>query len=106
MRNSFPSFGGVMLWDASQAYGTPLIFEQLTVSILLTINILANNRYDKGIKSALVAAGGTGFDYPACSASAYVSGTNYQAGSQVSYGGYVVHTIPPMLISRLFSVQL
>jgi hypothetical protein len=22
MRNSFPSFGGVMLWDASQAYGT------------------------------------------------------------------------------------
>ena len=22
MRESFPSFGGVMLWDASQAYGT------------------------------------------------------------------------------------
>lgn len=22
MRTSFPSFGGVMLWDASQAYGT------------------------------------------------------------------------------------
>jgi chitinase len=22
MRKSFPSFGGVMLWDASQAYGT------------------------------------------------------------------------------------
>lgn len=21
MRNSFPSFGGVMLWDASQAFG-------------------------------------------------------------------------------------
>lgn len=21
MRNSFPSFGGVMMWDASQAYG-------------------------------------------------------------------------------------
>ena len=24
MRQSFPSFGGVMLWDASQAYGLPL----------------------------------------------------------------------------------
>jgi len=58
-----------MLWDASQAY--------------------ANNRYDKGIKSALVAAGGTGFTYPACSAPGYVSGTAYQAGSQVSYGGYI-----------------
>jgi len=58
-----------MLWDASQAY--------------------ANNRYDKAIKSALAAAGGTGFNYPTCSAPAYSSGTNYPAGSQVSYGGYI-----------------
>ncbi|KAF7965602.1 hypothetical protein HWV62_42675 [Athelia sp. TMB] len=69
MRKSFPSFGGVMLWDASQAY--------------------ANSRYDLGIKNALVAAGATGFTYPACSAPAYVSGTDYSGGAQVSYGGYI-----------------
>ncbi|EAU93428.2 class III chitinase [Coprinopsis cinerea okayama7 len=69
MRRSFPSFGGVMLWDASQAY--------------------ANNRFDKAIKDALAAAGGSGFAYPPCSAPAYVSGTGYQSGAQVSYGGYI-----------------
>ncbi|KAJ3512332.1 hypothetical protein NMY22_g15366 [Coprinellus aureogranulatus] len=69
MRKSFPSFGGVMLWDASQAY--------------------ANNRYDRAVKNALVAAGGTGFTYPACSAPAYASGRQYTGGSQVSYGGYI-----------------
>ncbi|KAI5124432.1 hypothetical protein M0805_008316 [Coniferiporia weirii] len=69
MRNSFPSFGGVMLWDASQAY--------------------ANGRYDVAVKNSLTAAGGTGFTYPACSAPAYVSGTSYSGGSQVSYQGYI-----------------
>ncbi|KAF9056654.1 glycoside hydrolase superfamily [Panaeolus papilionaceus] len=69
MRKSFPSFGGVMMWDASQAY--------------------ANNRYDLAIKNALVAAGGTGFSYPACSAPAFVAGSNYAGGSLVSYGGYI-----------------
>ena len=67
MRNSFPSFAGVMLWDESQAY--------------------VNNRYDSAIKEALVAAGGTGFTYPSCSAPAFVSGTSYTGGSQVSYNG-------------------
>ncbi|KAI0322297.1 class III chitinase [Amylostereum chailletii] len=57
MRKSFPSFGGVMLWDASQA--------------------VANDEYDLGIKNALVAAGGTGFTFPACSAPAFVQGTSY-----------------------------
>ncbi|KAI0094559.1 glycoside hydrolase family 18 protein [Irpex rosettiformis] len=69
MRKAFPSFGGVMLWDASQAY--------------------ANGRYDLGIKNALSAAGGTGFTFPACSAPAYVAGSAYTGGSQVTYGGYV-----------------
>ncbi|KAH6917558.1 class III chitinase [Coprinopsis sp. MPI-PUGE-AT-0042] len=69
MRRSFPSFGGVMMWDASQAY--------------------ANNRFDQTIKNALVAAGGTGFTYPACTAPAYSQGTGYSAGSQVSYGGFI-----------------
>ncbi|KAF8640643.1 hypothetical protein AX17_000300 [Amanita inopinata Kibby_2008] len=69
MRQSFPSFGGVMLWDASQAF--------------------ANGRYDLAIKNALAAAGGTGFIYPSCSAPAYVSGSSYPGGSKVSYGGYI-----------------
>ncbi|KAH8549729.1 class III chitinase [Umbelopsis sp. PMI_123] len=67
----FPSFGGIMLWDASQAY--------------------ANSRYDVSSKSALTAKGscsGT-FTYPACSAPAYVSGSTYTANSQVSYNGYI-----------------
>ncbi|KZT19396.1 carbohydrate-binding module family 5 protein [Neolentinus lepideus HHB14362 ss-1] len=68
-RNSFPSFGGVMLWDASQAY--------------------ANDRYDLAIKNALTSDGGTGFTYPACSAPAYVSGTGYSGGTQVTYQGYI-----------------
>ncbi|KAJ7169534.1 glycoside hydrolase family 18 protein [Mycena filopes] len=69
MRKSFPSFGGVMLWDASQAY--------------------QNNRYDLAIKNALVAAGGTGFTFPACTAPAYSTTGTYVGGSQVSYQGYI-----------------
>jgi chitinase len=69
MRKSFPSFGGVMLWDASQAY--------------------VNGRYEKAIKSKLSAAGGTGFTFPACSAPAYASGSGYSGGSKVSYQGYI-----------------
>ncbi|KAF8807245.1 glycoside hydrolase [Phlegmacium glaucopus] len=65
MRQSFLSFSSVMLWDASQAH--------------------ANNRYDLTIKKALVAAGGTGFDFPACSAAAFVSGSTYAGGSQVAF---------------------
>ncbi|GLB36433.1 putative glycosyl hydrolase 18 family protein [Lyophyllum shimeji] len=68
-RNSFPSFGGIMLWDASQAY--------------------ANNRYDLAIKNALVAAGGTGFTFPSCSAPAWSAGTGYSGGSKVSFNGYI-----------------
>lgn len=69
MRQSFPSFGGVMLWDASQAY--------------------ANNRFDLAIKNALVAAGGTGFIYPACTAPTYSTTGTYVGGSKVSYQGYI-----------------
>lgn len=50
-------------------------------------HLAANDRYDVAIKSALTAAGGTGFTYPSCSAPAYVSGIGYTGGSQVSYGG-------------------
>ncbi|KAI0639124.1 class III chitinase [Trametes polyzona] len=68
-RNRFPSFGGVMMWDASQAY--------------------QNNRYDAAAKKALVAAGGTGFTFPACTAPAFVAGNNYPGSSQVTFNGYI-----------------
>ncbi|KAF7320015.1 Glycoside hydrolase family 18 protein [Mycena kentingensis (nom. inval.)] len=69
MRKSFSSFGGVMLWDASQAF--------------------QNNRFDLAIKNALVAAGGTGFTFPACSAAAWSASGTYPGGSQVSFQGYI-----------------
>ncbi|CCM01629.1 uncharacterized protein FIBRA_03690 [Fibroporia radiculosa] len=68
-RNSYPSFGGVMMWDASQAY--------------------QNDQYDLTIKDALVAAGSTGFTYPACSAEEWTSGSDYPGGSKVSWNGYI-----------------
>ncbi|EIW86439.1 glycoside hydrolase family 18 protein [Coniophora puteana RWD-64-598 SS2] len=69
MHDTFPSFGGVMLWDASQAY--------------------ANSNYAAAVKSALVADGASGFTAPACSAPAFQSGTDYSGGSQVTYQGYI-----------------
>jgi len=68
MRKSFPSFGGVMLWDISQAF--------------------QNNRFDLAIKNALVSAGGTGFTFPTCTASAFSSTATYVGGSQVTFQGY------------------
>ena len=53
------------------------------------IRLKVNDRYDLAIKNALVAAGGTGFTYPACSAAAYSSSSTYTAGQQVSYQGSV-----------------
>ncbi|KAF9648541.1 glycoside hydrolase, partial [Thelephora ganbajun] len=64
MRRSYPSFGGVMLWDASQAY--------------------ANGRYDLSVKEALIEVGGVGFTYPQRLAYAYVSGQAYTS-EQVLY---------------------
>ncbi|KAG8737453.1 Chitinase 1 [Ceratobasidium sp. 414] len=61
-RSNFPSFGGVMFWDVSQAYN--------------------NGRYDKATKSFLGTCGTT-FTYPACSAPAWSASGNYPAGSQV-----------------------
>ncbi|KZT06335.1 carbohydrate-binding module family 5 protein [Laetiporus sulphureus 93-53] len=68
-RNSFPSFGGVMLWDASQAYD--------------------NDRYDLAIKDALVSAGATGFTYPSCDVEEWTSGSSYSGGTNVSWNGYI-----------------
>ncbi|CAE7191927.1 unnamed protein product [Rhizoctonia solani] len=71
-RSNFPSFGGVMFWDASQAYN--------------------NNRFDKAVKTFLGSTCGTTFNYPACDAPAWSSSGQYPAGSQVSYQGYVWQT--------------
>ena len=80
-----------MLWDASQAYGMCYVNNPAYISANLASSeqLIANNQYDKGVKAALAAAGGTGFRFPACSAPAYVSGTAYQSGSRVSYGEYI-----------------
>jgi chitinase len=59
------SFGGVMFWDASQAYN--------------------NNRFDKAVKSFLGSTCGTTFNYPACDAPAWAASGQYPAGSKVSY---------------------
>ncbi|KAG8860911.1 Chitinase 1 [Tulasnella sp. 330] len=66
----YPSFGGVMLWDVSQAY--------------------VNGRFDQAIKSTLSAGKscGNAFTYQACTAPAFSSTANYPSGSTVSYGGY------------------
>ena len=55
----------------------------------------ANNRYDLAIKNALVAAGGTGFTYPACSAPTWTSTGTYVGGSTVSYQGFVCSSLFP-----------
>lgn len=92
MRKSFPSFGGVMMWDASQAFGKSPC--RIFAGLLNAMHShLANSRYDLAVKNALSAAGGTGFTFPACSAPAFMSGTNYQGGSKVSFGGYVGRAI-------------
>ena len=75
-----------MLWDASQAEGSRIhAFD----SVSIDISPPANDRYDLAIKNSPVAAGGTGFTFPPCTAPVFVPGTNYAAGSQVSFGGCV-----------------
>ncbi|CEI86990.1 Putative Glycoside hydrolase family 18 protein [Rhizopus microsporus] len=69
-KESFPSFGGVMFWDASQAY--------------------ANNNLAATIKNGLSSGKSCGqsFDLSVCTAPPYVTGTSYSRGSTVSYNGY------------------
>ncbi|KAI5989798.1 glycoside hydrolase family 18 protein [Pisolithus orientalis] len=50
-QSQYSSFGGVMLWDASQAYGACFFLKVMVVSGL------ANSRYDRAVKSALTAGG-------------------------------------------------
>ncbi len=96
-----------MLWDASQAYGKYIC---LALEVRkLKGDLEANGRYDVAIKNALSAAGGTGFTFPSCSAPAFVSGTNYAGGSQVSFDGKVIKTyirLPWLTILPLFQVHL
>ncbi|KAI9495608.1 class III chitinase [Zychaea mexicana] len=72
-RSSFPSFGGVMFWDTSQAYG--------------------NNRLDQNIKDILkegASCDPSAFAYPPCDAPAWSdSGRTYTTGNRVSHKGYI-----------------
>lgn len=66
-RKNFPSFGGVMFWDASQAY--------------------QNGRYDLATKTFLKSGGSCGGTYvfQACTAPAWSSTGNYPGGSTVRH---------------------
>lgn len=66
-RSSFPSFGGVMFWDASQAR--------------------KNNRIDATLKNGLRSGRrcDNGFVYRTCTAPSYVYGASYTTGATVSY---------------------
>lgn len=66
----YSSFGGVMLWDASQAYGVsvPLRFSHASHVCLavLTGVVVANDRFDISVKDALT--GGTAAPPPSSTA--------------------------------------
>ncbi|KAI8889800.1 carbohydrate-binding module family 5 protein [Backusella circina FSU 941] len=66
-RTAFPSFGGVMFWDASQAY--------------------KNGRIDAALKTTLKSGEvcDNSFTFPTCTAAAYKSGGSYPGGTTVSY---------------------
>ncbi|RDB15802.1 Chitinase 1 [Hypsizygus marmoreus] len=77
-RSQYSSFGGIMLWDASQAYG--------------------NNRFDRAVKSALAGGGSGTTPTPTptstppggggCSGvGAWVSTSIYTNGNKVTYNG-------------------
>ena len=86
-RSQYSSFGGIMLWDASQAY--------------------ANGRYDSAVKNAMGGGSGTTFptSTPTSSTSntptstpgsgscagvaAWSSGTAYNGGARVTYNGHL-----------------
>ena len=88
------------MWDASQAYGGFGLVTVVSLQIAHDLHIV-NNRYDLAAKNTLVAAGGTGFTYPACSAPAYSTSGTYTAGNEVSYQGYVSETAFLLLNSQL-----
>ncbi|SAM09529.1 hypothetical protein [Absidia glauca] len=80
-RTSFPSFGGVMFWDASQA--------------------VANGNIDAGIKQALSNGGSCGkpFDYPACDSPVYDPNGSYPGGSKVSHSACDGESPAPTTVS-------
>lgn len=64
---AFPSFGGVMFWDASQAH--------------------KNNRIDAAMKNGLKAGKkcDNSFIFPTCTAPAFAAGNIYTSGTTVSH---------------------
>ncbi|ORX86719.1 glycoside hydrolase [Basidiobolus meristosporus CBS 931.73] len=75
-RSKFTSFGGVMFWDASQAWA----------------NQVEGGNYGEATKQFLKDGGSCNAkpDLPACSsAAAWSSGGSYPGGSMVSHNGYI-----------------
>lgn len=100
-----PKRGKLSLLLEVLCYGMPLKptvrFIWLPMSPSYKLFRSANNRYDAAIKSSLVAAGGTGFTFPPCSAPVFVPGTSYVGGSKVSFGGYV-GILSPSILKLIF----
>ncbi|ORX97030.1 glycoside hydrolase, partial [Basidiobolus meristosporus CBS 931.73] len=74
-RANFTSFGGIMFWDASQAWG----------------NMVGNGNYAQGVKQFLKGNGGCHFkpSLPACtSVPTWAASDSYPGQSVVSYEGY------------------
>ena len=59
-RGNYSSFGGVMLWDASQAYGEQTILRAVQGCMLIESRMKANNRFDQAIKNAIKQSGNGG----------------------------------------------
>ncbi|KAI9277836.1 glycoside hydrolase superfamily [Sporodiniella umbellata] len=66
-RDSFPSFGGIMFWDVSQAHG--------------------NNKFGHFLKKGLTLGSNCkgDFEYPFCTAPSYVNGQGYSGGSSARW---------------------
>ncbi|KAH0838519.1 glycoside hydrolase family 18 protein [Lanmaoa asiatica] len=98
MRESFPSFGGVMLWDASQAYGTSerclLLHDACSGSSTqqspTTTSSAAGTTTTTTTPMTTTTITSTSSATGTCSGvAAWQSGVAYTAGEEVTYGGYL-----------------
>ncbi|RUS14481.1 glycoside hydrolase superfamily [Endogone sp. FLAS-F59071] len=70
--NSARAFGGIMFWDASQAWQNPV----------------GSKNYAQGTKAFLKSFGCSASSLPACTALAYNPGSDYSGNSEVTISGY------------------
>ncbi|KAH0828837.1 glycoside hydrolase family 18 protein [Lanmaoa asiatica] len=79
-KSQYSSFGGVMLWDASQAYGE---FSFGTYGRAKLMLVIANGRYDQAVKSVLMSSGGSPPPTTSSSAKTTTSSTKATTTSSV-----------------------